>query len=335
VTQAFLLSLPELYRFAARRVNLPVRRNRRERGDAATLLARLVAEAPPRAKSLIVTVFGDTVAPHGGTVWLGSLITALAPFGVSERLVRTAALRLTRDDWLTARQVGRRSDYSLTEAGRRRIEDAQRRIYASGPPVWDGRWTLVLLALPSIAPREREELRRALAWEGFGTLAPGVMMHPVAGDTAFLHALEDHPAGGRAIVLDAATADLPGAKLDDLFAAAWDLAGLAAEYERFTERFAPLASLLADARPELQFRARTFAVHEFRRILLRDPLLPAALLPQGWPGAAAREVLRSLYAETANGTAAYVAETFQTAKGALPEPAPGYAERFGQTSNHL
>jgi len=34
-----------------------------------------------RAGSLITTVFGDAIAPRGGTVWLGSLITAMEEFG--------------------------------------------------------------------------------------------------------------------------------------------------------------------------------------------------------------------------------------------------------------
>ncbi|MCE9569640.1 MAG: phenylacetic acid degradation operon negative regulatory protein PaaX, partial [Rhodocyclales bacterium] len=29
---------------------------------------------PTRANSLIITVYGDFIAPHGGTVWLGSFI---------------------------------------------------------------------------------------------------------------------------------------------------------------------------------------------------------------------------------------------------------------------
>jgi phenylacetic acid degradation operon negative regulatory protein len=32
---------------------------------------------------------------------------------------------------------------------------------------------------------------------------------------------------------------------------------------------------------------RTLLIHAYRRVLLRDPLLPAALLPLDWPGAAA------------------------------------------------
>ena len=51
-------------------------------------LARTLAADPPRAKSLIVTVWGDALAPHGGGAWLGDLIRLLAPFTVNERLVR-------------------------------------------------------------------------------------------------------------------------------------------------------------------------------------------------------------------------------------------------------
>jgi phenylacetic acid degradation operon negative regulatory protein len=38
---------------------------------------------PPRAKSLIVTVWGDALAPHGGAVWLAGLIRLMAPFAIS------------------------------------------------------------------------------------------------------------------------------------------------------------------------------------------------------------------------------------------------------------
>src|SRR5260221_7928755 len=108
-------------------------------------LDQLVADRPPRAKSLIMTLFGDAVLPHGGSIWLGSLIALAAPFGINERLVRTAVLRLTRDDWLDSRATGRRSVYGVTAARRQRIEDAYRRVYAGGAPSWSGRWCLVLM----------------------------------------------------------------------------------------------------------------------------------------------------------------------------------------------
>ncbi len=71
-----------------------------------------------RSGSLITTVFGDAIAPRGGTVWLGSLISVMADFGVSERLTRTSVFRLVKDGWLQSAQIGRRSHYRLTDEGR-------------------------------------------------------------------------------------------------------------------------------------------------------------------------------------------------------------------------
>ena len=40
---------------------------------------------------------------------------------------------------------------------------------------------------------------------------------------------------------------------------------------------------------------RTLLIHAYRRVLLRDPLLPPALLPLDWPGAAAYALCRDFY----------------------------------------
>ena len=40
---------------------------------------------------------------------------------------------------------------------------------------------------------------------------------------------------------------------------------------------------------------RTLLIHAYRRVLLRDPQLPAALLPLDWPGAAAYALCRDFY----------------------------------------
>src|SRR6266700_1950701 len=61
---------------------------------------RTLKADPPRAKSLIVTVWGDALAPHGSAVWLAGLIRLMAPFGINERLVRTSVFRLSQDGWL-------------------------------------------------------------------------------------------------------------------------------------------------------------------------------------------------------------------------------------------
>src|SRR5438874_6179842 len=91
---------------------------------------------PPRAKSLIVTLWGDALGPHGGAVWLAALIRLLQPFQINERSVRTSVFRLMRDGWLDARSQGRRSRYRLTPGGMQRFEQAYRRIYLAPDPTW-------------------------------------------------------------------------------------------------------------------------------------------------------------------------------------------------------
>src|SRR5690554_276 len=100
---------------------------------------------PIRAGSLIITVYGDAIVPRGGTVWLGSLSKLLEPIGINERLVRTSVYRLTRETWLQGEKVGRRSYYSLSGPGRRRFEQAFKRVYHGTQAPWSGHWTLVLL----------------------------------------------------------------------------------------------------------------------------------------------------------------------------------------------
>src|ERR1700722_8717615 len=97
---------------------------------AAELVARFRRQKPLRGGSLIVTLFGDSIMPRGGAVALGSLIALAAPFGLNERLVRTAAARLAKDGWLEGRRIGKLSEYHLSKNGRERFAEATKRIYS-------------------------------------------------------------------------------------------------------------------------------------------------------------------------------------------------------------
>jgi phenylacetic acid degradation operon negative regulatory protein len=46
--------------------------------------------------------------------------------------------------------------------------------------------------------------------------------------------------------------------------------------------------------------ARTLLIHDWRRIVLRDPDLPAGLMPGNWPGVVALDLTRRLYAGLAD-----------------------------------
>ena len=290
---------------------------------------------PLRAKSLVVTVFGDAIAPHGGTVWLGGLIKLLASFGINERAVRTTVFRLTREHWLRGEQVGRRSHYTLTESGRRRFEAAFRKIYGVDRGAWDGRWRLVIESGDRLSGSKRKALRDELAWIGFGRIAAGVLAHPAVDTEAIAAILAEHRAEGHVLVMHA-THELSGdgAALADAIRTAWDLERLERDYRAFLARFSPILPALAehaveDLDPEQCFMVRTLLIHEYRRVILRDPLLPNELLPGEWPGSSARKLCRDLYRVTQQLTEQHLMATLQTPDGPLPQAASYFYARFG------
>ena len=121
----------------------------------ARVLRRELDADPPRASSLIVTVWGDSIAPAREEVWLSTLFRLLAPLRVNERAVRTGIFRLSRSGWFEADAVGRRSRYRLTASGIEGFEQAFHRVY--DPPFgrWDGRWQGVIVAMDEIGAAAR------------------------------------------------------------------------------------------------------------------------------------------------------------------------------------
>jgi phenylacetic acid degradation operon negative regulatory protein len=290
---------------------------------------------PLRAKSLVVTVFGDAIAPHGGAVWLGGLIRLLGPFGINERAVRTTVFRLTREHWLRGEQVGRRSHYTWTESGRRRFEAAFRKIYGTNSEPWDKRWRLVIETGDQSSGVKRKALRDELAWIGFGRIAAGVLVHPTIDTESVAAILAEHRAETHVLVMHAThIAASGGDVLADAIRTAWDLERLERDYRAFLARFEPILGELeqrpsADRDPEQCFVVRTLLIHEYRRVILRDPLLPESLLPRNWPGSAAWRLCRDLYQVTHRQTEQHLVATLQTPDGPLPQAAPYFYARFG------
>lgn len=90
----------------------------------AAALRGLLTTLAPRAGSLAVTVFGDSIATQGNNVWLGGLVAVMQCFGLNARQIRTAIFRLGRDGWRKSSLHGRRSDYAFSEAGERQYARA-------------------------------------------------------------------------------------------------------------------------------------------------------------------------------------------------------------------
>ena len=85
-------------------------------------MTRDVSEAA-RPRDLVFTLFGEYLLERSETVWVGTLITLLEPFGLTEGTVRTALSRMVKKGWLEARREGRHAYYSLTPRGRRLLEE--------------------------------------------------------------------------------------------------------------------------------------------------------------------------------------------------------------------
>jgi len=294
-----------------------------------SLVAEFRSRRTLRTGSLITTVFGDSIAPRGGTVWLGSLITVMQDFGIGERLVRTSVFRLVQDGWLQAKQIGRRSYYSLTDEGRERFEHATHKIYGEPVSSWDDTWTTVLLT--NVDGATKDAVRKELGWLGFGALSTSVFAHP-APDMADLDAaLRRLGVADDLVVMSGRTIRNESA-MRQLAQESWNLADIDERYASFVKRFRPLIAAYgkdANVSPKTAFLVRTLLIQEYRKVLLRDPQLPAALLPAGWHGTAAYQLCRNLYLAIYAQSDAYLSETMETADGPLPPPAGGFMQRFG------
>ncbi len=266
---------------------------------------------PPPAWSLIITIYGDAVLPRGGALWLGTLLEIMQAFGIGGGVVRTSMSRLASDGWLERRRVGRNSFYRLTPKGRAPFETATERIYFAPPHAWDGR-----LRIAFLDEEERAQRRAALETAGFGQLAPGVLL-----------GLDDPGEADGAVILTAT--DVPEAHGRSLAVAAWPLARMAEGYRRFIRVFGSADLDHGRGLSDLDsLLLRVLLIHEYRRIILHDPLLPRALLPGDWPGHEARALCAKLYRLLIPPSERWLDAHGRTEEGALPPPDARFHTRF-------
>ncbi len=297
----------------------------------AQLVAEFAGRRPVRAGSVIVTIYGDAIAPRGGEAWVGSLLPLLDSLGINGSQVRTALSRLAADGWFDRFPVGRRSYYGLSAGGRRRFEEATRRIYGGPPRGWDGDWRIV--AIPGGAGERRERLRKELGWIGFGELAPNALIHPNPDMAAFASVLDHLPPDERPVVISGqSAAGTEERTLRRLVEDCWNLDELAAGYADFCMHFAPLAKALEEglqAGPLAALQARILLIHGYRRLILRDPMLPPALLPEDWIGWRAYRLSGVIYRALVGPAERWLDAELEARKGPLPTPDARFFERFG------
>jgi phenylacetic acid degradation operon negative regulatory protein len=265
------------------------------------------------ARSAVVDLFGDHLRDHAWWAPVSGIVALTGCCDVRPAATRTAISRLVREGWLVAETRRAARGYAATPAAVERLERAHARIYAPGPPDWDGSWHVVAVDHGGDR-RRRDQVAASLAYLGYGRVAVATWVSP-------------WPSPELSTVLTASGATwvgvtgTPDMSVDagGLAARVWDLDGLGEDYAGFVRSLPPLpreggtSGLTA-------YQVRTQVVHEWRKFLFRDPGLPAQVLPAGWPGAEARVRFLALADALRPAAARWVAEAVGGSPGPLPGP---------------
>ncbi len=294
-------------------------------------LQQRMREGNISSTTLVFTFFCDVVTQHGGEIWLGSVIHALAPLGFNERLTRTAVFRLVQDGLLESRKQGRRSYYRLTPTGQHYYQRAASRIYTNSKPDWDGVWTLLFTSL--VPEEKRDALHRGLSWLGYGRMAAGVYALPCNDRPPLYELLADLELEDSIVHMQARDEN-PG-NLKNLVMARWKLRNLRQRYKAFISQYRIARKALQNkkqASAHSMVLLRILLIHEYRRILLNDPELPAAMLPADWEGHAAQLLTSEIYRDLAVQTTQWVNRELLNADGNMKGGSSVLKTRFPDQS---
>lgn len=267
------------------------------------------ASASSRGQGLAETLIADYTLP--ARAWLPStaIVALLGEFGVATGAARTTISRLARRDVLEVSRHGRRSSYRLTQQAATGLWIGGGLIaaYTTQPDMWDGWWTLISFSVPEQESARRRALRNTLRGWGYAPLYDAVWISPRPLTPEARRDLTDTAPGSMSVFraqhleLDRAVDRFP---LD-----AWDLVGIAEQYEDFIKRWSSLLPHIAAGRVvgAAAVRARTELMDTYRHFFpTLDPPLPAELLPPDWPRARAREVCITVYDGLAHQAQEYV-----------------------------
>ncbi|PXX00813.1 PaaX family transcriptional regulator [Mycolicibacterium moriokaense] len=219
------------------------------------------------ARSVVLSVL---LGAHPAWATASELIRLTADFDIREPTVRVALTRMVGAGDLVRSADGYRLSDRLLARQRRQDDAINPRLSK-----WDGTWTTVVITSVGTDARTRASLRTTLQDKRFAELREGIWLRPDNLDVALsagvldrvrvLRARDDDPAGLAARLWDLAEWMRRGRELLDEIATASDIPG--------------------------QFVAAAAIV----RHLLTDPVLPAELLPEDWPG----DTLRNAYTDFA------------------------------------
>jgi len=258
-----------------------------------------------KPKGLILDLFGDYLRYAGGEVRLADFTELLSVFDVEAATVRVNLSRLRKEGWFTTRRVGRETVYSLTPHMLEILDEGRERIFRRRDETWEGRWTMAIYQVPESDRAFREQLRKQLAWHGFGQLSASTWLSPHNLLAEVREIAAENPRA-RVDALWCSTGDPQEDR--DLAARCWDLDALGADYRNFVRTYSALDDEVLnagkDGRTALVERMRI--IGDFRRFLFRDPYLPRDLQPEGWPSSAAYRLFGAVHRQLGPAATAFV-----------------------------
>ena len=267
-----------------------------------------------KPRSVILDLFGDYLRYVDGEVRLSHLTELLGAFDIAPSTVRVTLSRLRREGWFETRREGRETVYVLTPQMLEVLDEGRARIFAPPAETWIGTWTMVIYQMTESERQERNQLRKALAWHGFGPLTTSTWLAP--GDRrkemrSVIDGLTDEQ-------VDVLSCTSEGLDHDRALARrCWDLETLAREYAGFNDAHRHLLRRSSRWSGAAALVARTELIATYRHFPFRDPRLPPELRPEPWPGLQAYETFRAAHARLGSAARAYVSGIVGRA---VPEP---------------
>lgn len=269
------------------------------------------AQSGPNPQHLLATLLGEYFDSTEAPLPAAAVVAVLAEFDISPTSARAALSRLARRGLIAVRSSSRPPTYHLTPEAIARHRNRMEHFLSFGarPRPWTGEWLAVSFSLVEARQAQRHAIRKTLGGLGFVRLYDSLWIAPFGEAepvSAALDGLLDRP-DDRWSVLRLRFHDETGPHGP---AAAYDLAGLAAAYQGFIDRFEGLALALrrGDFEAGRALVARTSIMDSWRRFPDLDPELPAHLLPRPWPRAAARELMLEIHAALGAPAAARLAD---------------------------
>lgn len=273
------------------------------------VITALHAESRLRVWSLVITVFGDCVQHRGGAMSTARLGRLLGRIGVEQGALRTALSRLGRDGWVDSARSGRLSYYRLSASGLTRFTEATSRIYAAPQTVPVTDW----------AVSTQGTAQTALPLGGLWLSPAGATHGAPHGATHGATHSATH-SGAPAFRLTGQITDLSDAMRDSLISGEH-----AAALQRLHADLDHLGQL--DSDPLTHAAARILLIHRWRRIVLRYPELPCALLPVALAAVDPRARVAAAYQHLTPGAEAWL-DSAPDDLAPMPAADSGFARRF-------